>query len=63
MLLRGQGGSVDAVEVRFTVGLPAQGRNVMGQWAYGTRVQSPPSLMASPLFYATLPLPPWLNSR
>jgi hypothetical protein len=35
MLLRGAGGAVQSVEIRFTVGLPAQGRNIMGQWAYG----------------------------
>mmetsp|Transcript_14249 Transcript_14249/g.42200 ORF Transcript_14249/g.42200 Transcript_14249/m.42200 type:complete len:462 (+) Transcript_14249:400-1785(+) len=34
MLLRGADGKVEGIEVRFTVGLPAQGRSVMGEWAY-----------------------------
>ena len=38
-VLLGPGGSVEA---RFTVGLPAQGRSVMGRWASQILVQNLP---------------------
>ena len=34
VLRRGPGGALEAVEARFTVALPAQGRSVLGRWAW-----------------------------
>ncbi|GBF88111.1 hypothetical protein Rsub_00823 [Raphidocelis subcapitata] len=42
------------VEARFTVGLPAQGRSIMGQWAAQMLVANLPGWVQSGLVYANL---------
>lgn len=42
------------VEARFTVGLPAKGRTVLGEWAHLTLVDNLPVYVAQALFYENL---------
>jgi predicted ABC-class ATPase len=46
--------SEDVVEARFTVGLPAKGRTVLGEWAHITLVDNLPHYVANALFYESL---------
>lgn len=40
------------VDVRFTVGLPARGRSVLGQWAYSMLVENLPNYIHEGMLYS-----------
>ena len=46
----------EAVEARFTIALPAQGRQVLGQWASKVLTEMLPRYVAESLFFARLDL-------
>jgi predicted ABC-class ATPase len=43
----------DAIELRFTVALPAQGRSIMGHWAASVLANTLPRLAAGSLLYSS----------
>lgn len=42
----------DIVDVRFTVGLPAQGRKVLGQWTHAMLVTNLPEYIREGILYS-----------